>query len=160
MRTRPEVAERIREYLQSDRNPFRSAETRTRATEAHRSRGYAELNGGNGQPLPEPQRILAAALLWPTEYVIRTGNGYQPAHYKIDIAEPTLRIAIEVDGVSHQSLRVQMADRRKTEFLRGCGWVVLRFSNSEILNNLSTVLALVRSTTLKRARETTSLTDS
>lgn len=155
LRERPGVAEKLVEYLASERNPFHSAEVRQRGIDVHRQRGYAELNGGNGRGRTVPQRVLAAALGWPTEYVVRTGADYQPHHYKIDIAQPELWIAIEVDGASHKAIAVQAADRRKDEFLRASGWEVLRFTNEQVMRELESVLQAVASTTSKRERETT-----
>lgn len=99
---------------------------------------HPKIQGGNGRGLTIPQKSLLDELtkrgLTPIpEYVIPTRMrplGY-PTHYKIDLALPELKIAIEIDGGSHGSLKVQEADRRKTAFLTGCGWHVLRFTNQQ-----------------------------
>jgi very-short-patch-repair endonuclease len=100
-----------------------------------------------------PQRVLLAALGrgWVPEFAYSLGRrtpGY-PSHYKIDIAEPNLKIAIEVDGFSHHSRR--LLDQKKDEKLRSLGWGVLRFWNRDILTwnagapqtgtSISTILA-------------------
>lgn len=54
--------------------------------------------------------------------------------YEIDIALPSLAIAIEIDGPTHwdpvygeENLdRVQAKDAKKDDMLRGCGWTVVR----------------------------------
>jgi very-short-patch-repair endonuclease len=84
------------------------------------------------------------------ELVVKTkkpaGSGFPPC-YKVDIGEPTLKIAIEVDGMSHNSLERRKQDRKKEAFLRGLGWTVLRFSNREVTERLEecvqTVLSII-----------------
>lgn len=107
------------------------------------------VRGGNGRPVPLPQRLLAEALGWPTEVILRTGGGYKPYHYKLDIANRALKIAIEVDGMSHGLLARKAQDARKDAFLRGHGWTVLRFSNQAVMENLSACVLAVASTTSK-----------
>lgn len=103
-------------------------------------------------PLPAPQRLLANALAWKTEFVVVTGfpKGVGiPTHYKIDIANPILRIGIEVDGRSHGVIERQIQDRKKEKFLQSVGWTVLRFSNAEVMANLSECVQMVQSTISK-----------
>lgn len=94
------------------------------------------MRGGNGTGPTEPQRRLAEALGWPTEVVIPTGQrrkGGLPSHYKVDVGNRDLKVAVEVDGGSHASLARREQDRRKTEWLTEQGWTVLRFTNREVL---------------------------
>jgi len=153
LRMRPDFQENLQAYYNSDRNPFKDPEQapaiRAKAHVALRAKGYAMLNGGNGQPLPVPQQMLAAALGWPTEYVVPTGKRQagRPTSYKIDIAEPTLKIAVEVDGVGHIAKDRQMQDRSKTEYLQEHGWTVIRVQNKEVLTDLRAVLQRILSTT-------------
>lgn len=161
----PKAMENLRRYLLSDRNPFRDPVKRAEAqNKAHKklvASGYCMLSGGNGKGPTRPQLMLARLLGWPTEYVVPTRGlpGY-PSHYKLDIANPERRIAIEVDGQSHWSKAVRAKDIKKTRFLEERGWTVLRFRNAEVLGNLSAVLRVIRqtlwSTTLRQRPETTS----
>lgn len=164
----PHAMEKLRRYLLSDRNPFRDpakrAEAQSKARRKLVASGYRMLNGGNGRGPTRPQRILARLLGWPTEYVVPTNGlpGY-PSHYKLDIANPERRIAIEVDGQSHSSKAVRAKDIKKTRFLEARGWTVLRFRNAEVLRNLTAVLQVIQqallSTTSKQSPETTSPMD-
>lgn len=101
--------------------------------------------GGNGQPMPEAQAKLLECLGadWQPEHIVRTKlkptDGF-PYHYKIDLANPVLKVAVEIDGGSHGSLVRQEQDRKKEDFLRQSGWKLLRLKNSEALS-LSTTCA-------------------
>ncbi len=135
-------------------NPMHRAEVRMKVSDSLRSMGWCPpVRGGKGKGLTAPQKLLADALGWSTETVIPTGKSAKKdkvaSHYTLDIADLERKIAVEVDGGSHNALRVQRVDREKEAFLSGLGWRVLRFSNQEILSNLEDCLAVVRSTISK-----------
>jgi leucyl-tRNA synthetase len=102
--------------------------------------------GGNGQ-ITIPQKKLLEALSLPEsnlEYVIPTkevASMFQsvPPCYKVDIAIPEMKLAIEVDGRSHKTKKWRFLDKRKTEILNALGWRVLRFWNEEILMDIEQV---------------------
>jgi hypothetical protein len=48
----------------------------------------------------------------------------------IDVAHPTMRLAIEVDDVSHRRPTKQRRDRQKERQLRRLGWTVFRVSEA------------------------------
>jgi len=109
---------------------------------------------GNGSVMPEPQRLLSEALQWPTEVVVSTkrrADGY-PHCYKIDIADTKTMIAIEIDGGSHGSRKVQIADAKKSQFLASLGWQVIRFRNKYVLTNLTECVKKVQE--LRNASQT------
>ena len=91
-----------------------------------------------------PQSMLCTALGdgWVAEYAVNVWQGKRkagiPSHYKIDIANPAMMLAIEVDGGSHCPLARQQQDRRKDAFLVGQGWSVFRVSNTQAMS-LSTM---------------------
>jgi hypothetical protein len=121
-----------------------SEASRLRMSETLRAiKHMPKTQGGNGRGLTEPQRQLLHALGpdWIPELAVgtgvRPGNG-MPSHWTIDIANPQLMIAVEVDGGSHCSTRVQERDRRKDEFLASKGWSVFRVSNAEAIRLCST----------------------
>lgn len=159
IRNRPEVQAKLAAHLASSRNPVKDPEVRAKAHAVLRSQGFPSLTGGNGRGPTEPQRLLAEAMGWPMEHVVPTGRPRSPGlptHYKLDIAEPSLMVAIEVDGHSHTTARVAAADARKEAFLRSRGWTVLRFSNRSVMTDMPTVLKAITSTTSKREPVTTS----
>ncbi len=167
LRARPDVREKLKAHLEGPGNPFRLPETRRKAQLALAQKGWNYLNGGNGTPMPVPQRLLLARLGpgWQAEFIVRTGQrGPLPTHFKIDIADPVLKVAVEVDGNSHQSSTGIARDLRKDAFLKSEGWTVIRVKNEEVMGDLEAcakrVIAACLSTTSKLAQETTSRTES
>ena len=66
---------------------------------------------------------------------------YNVGRYRLDMAILNLKIAIEADGKAYHSSPKQKAhDRKRDKYLRSQGWKVLRFSGSQIHNNLNNVL--------------------
>jgi hypothetical protein len=121
----------------SRHNPMHDPATPRKVSDALRAMGHQPaVKGGNGRGPSPAERLLADALGWPTNVVVPTrmprASGY-PTAYKLDVANEALRIAIEVDGASHSSLARQGQDRKKERFLAGRGWIVLRFSNRDVM---------------------------
>ena len=146
-RFKSEILERM-----TDRNPMRDAEIRSRVSATLRAMDWKPcVRGGNGHPPPIPQQLLADLLGWPTEVILPTKGRHLGflTHYKLDVANVALRIAIEVDGGSHGSRKIQIADQKKSDFLTGNGWIVLRFTNSEVLVDPEGCVQKVWSTTSK-----------
>ncbi len=114
--------------------------------------GHApKIRGGNGRGPTQPQKMLAEALGWQIEYVVKTHQPkinplHVPTSYKLDIANPERMIAIEVDGLSHGALSRQAQDRKKEQVLAGLGWTVLRFTNREVMERLADCVRTVQST--------------
>ncbi|MDO8691635.1 MAG: DUF559 domain-containing protein [Dehalococcoidia bacterium] len=131
-------------------------EVRLRVSAKLKGRPFPVARGGNGRGPTEPQRLLAAALGWKMEVAVgipletRRTFSTRGSNYKVDIGNSILKIAVEVDGASHFTKKIQATDARKTAILASLGWRVLRFSNQEILKDpiaaANTVLASVSST--------------
>ena len=51
------------------------------------------------------------------------------AKYILDFALPKLKVAIEIDGPSHDTQKGRDADARKEAYLEKLGWRVVRISN-------------------------------
>lgn len=62
--------------------------------------------------------------------------GWKASYMRIDIANPELKIAVEVDGNSHKLKKNQINDRLKDKILNELGWNVLRFKNEEVFDNV------------------------
>jgi very-short-patch-repair endonuclease len=96
------------------------------------------------------------------EYVIETKmvRGMLPSlpnSYKVDLADPSVKLAIEVDGASHKTRKWKFLDRRKTQVLEALGWFVLRFWNESVLEDTETVVAEIGSTISRLKGITTTL---
>lgn len=140
-------------------NPMHRVEIRAKMrqtlTEMHHG---PSVRGGNGREPPLAQSLLWKALNtlhpgWTLEFIQKTGSLKKqfrlPNHLKIDIANASLRIAIEIDGPSHCALTRKDQDARKEEFLKSIGWRVLRFSNEVVTASLEDCVQMVTSTISK-----------
>lgn len=131
-------------------NPMARAEVREKMSATLKRIGHKpRAQGGNGASLPEPQRMMAEHLGWPTEAIVAPGDGERPYHYKLDIAHPTMKVCVEIDGGSHFSLARQASDRRRDERLSRLGWLTFRFSNREAMERTAECARTVLSTTSK-----------
>lgn len=146
------------------RNPMKRPETRAKVSKAMRGRTFL-ARGGNGQPTT-PQMIMANATGLAMEYPIPTATvkgRFQslPTCYKVDLADPKVKLAVEIDGHSHRTKKWRFLDQRKTAVLNGLGWTVLRFWNQDVMDDLAACVQTVSSTILRlRKTTTTSPTDS
>lgn len=143
----------VRREQMKENNPMKDPETREKMKTSLRSMNWRPpKQGGNGREAPLPQRLIAHALGWPMEVVVKTevprGNGY-PTCYKLDVANETLKVGVEIDGGSHNADERKEQDAKKDEFLASKGWSVLRFTNEEVLGNLEGCVQTVMSTISK-----------
>jgi endogenous inhibitor of DNA gyrase (YacG/DUF329 family) len=133
-------------------------EFRAKSDAARRGKGFVGERGGNGTLTPQ-QIALAEATGYETEYPVPTGNPRWRCAL-MDLANPALKLAVEVDGLSHSSRAQQNRDRIKERMLHALGWVVLRFTNEEIDSDLARVvmeikaMEHIRSTDLRASRRT------
>ncbi|PWT91209.1 MAG: hypothetical protein C5B54_05750 [Acidobacteria bacterium] len=104
--------------------------------------GSFTIRGGNSTGPTTAEQTLANALgeEWVLNYIFNTrqnqlsGQGW-PSHYKLDMAHPDKKIAVEVDGTSHQSPIARTRDRKKATYLKAFGWTVFRVSNQRAIHN-------------------------
>jgi hypothetical protein len=136
-------AGRLASVRMTNNNPmFNEGTKRAVSDTLKRMKHRPSIAGGNGRGLTVPQKYLFEALLcfdesFKCEYVFatKTKEARVPSHYKIDIASPSLMIAVEVDGTSHKSLKIKQCDEKKNQFLASKGWKVFRFWNKEVMQN-------------------------
>ena len=64
--------------------------------------------------------------------------------YIVDFLCVGARLIVEVDGSQH--IDAARYDARRTAALEGCGFLVLRFWNNEVLGDIERVLAAIAST--------------
>lgn len=165
-KARPDVQRKLADHQRSPSNPIYWPVTMLKARKASKKRGYAHLTGGNGTGLTVPQALLQSRLGWKAEHCVgvRPRRPGLPSHYKLDLAAPELKLAIEIDGQSHRTPEARRRDEKKTAYLVSQGWRVLRFRNDEVLSDVEGVIERVKefvaSTTSKPVREITSPTHS
>ena len=88
----------------------------------------------------------AEACLW--KYALRAGQmkGYQfrrqrpVLRYIADFLCKELKLVIEVDGITHQDDEIGVKDKRKTHDLEKAGFKVIRFTDEDVLKNMSGVM--------------------
>lgn len=132
----------------TERNPMRVKATREKMSATlRRIKHKPRQRGGNSAPTPLPQHTLAQHLGWPTEVVVTPSDGARPYHYKADIAHPTMKVCVEVDGPSHFPLSRQRSDKRRDERLASAGWLTFRFSNQDAMERTAECARTVLSTT-------------
>src|SRR5437762_2297022 len=85
----------------------------------------------------------AEACLW--KYVLRSskmkGDGFRRQrpimNYIADFMSKDLMLVIEVDGYTHWNEKAKQNDEEKDKVLQLVGFTILRFSDEEVLSNLS-----------------------
>lgn len=55
-----------------------------------------------------------------------------------------LNLVIELDGYTHEFKETQVKDQRKDEALQEAGLTVLRFTDEEVFDDMSNVLAVIK----------------
>lgn len=134
----PHVAEHARDRMLV-KNPMREETTRRKMSSTLKRIGYGpKVRGGNGKgPTVAEVRVLDLFPRAEWNLVIRTKGAEGdnlPNHYKVDVAFPKEKLAVEIDGASHNALQRQDQDRKKETALRSLGWTVLRFTNQEVMS--------------------------
>jgi very-short-patch-repair endonuclease len=91
----------------------------------------------------------AEACLW--KYALKAGtmshwqfSRQRPVlNYIADFMCKELMIIIEVDGISHQWEETIQKDKKKQDDLEMAGFKVLRFSDAEVLNDMTNVIRVI-----------------
>jgi hypothetical protein len=139
---RPDVQLKLAAFRVSDRCPVRLPENRRKLVENQRVKGFPNLNYDSTPTIP--QKILFDHLPGATmEFTLPKGDGMKRS-MRLDIAIPSLKLAIEVDGLSHLKRKQKEADALKAQVLKARGWTLLRFRNAEILGDLASVLERIQ----------------
>ena len=145
------------------KNPMFDAAIRAKAHAAMKDKWKLKLvRAGNGK-FTIPQILLWVQLGdgWVMELPVSTECKIpkkQRFHsYKVDIGNPLLKLAIEVDGHSHYSRKQQQIDTWKTARLQDAGWTVLRFWNKQVTGHLGDCVETVMFTTSKLKKTTITL---
>jgi very-short-patch-repair endonuclease len=114
--------------------------------------------GGNGQLTKQQQKLSELTQLI-MEYPISVKNQMSlekslPKCYKVDLAHPETKLAVEVDGKTHQLKRWKYLDKRKMAVLKSLGWTILRFTNQQVDKDPQKIAKKIMST-ISKLQETT-----
>lgn len=64
--------------------------------------------------------------------------------YRLDLAYPALRIAVEIDGAQHEDADIGADDEERTRRLEAAGWTVLRIRAKRLATDLPRLLGELR----------------
>ncbi|MGV3573764.1 MAG: endonuclease domain-containing protein [Devosia sp.] len=86
------------------------------------------------------QPSVAEIRFWRLVFSLRTGGWHfrkqvQLGAYYVDFACLHAGVVVEIDGDTHGTERVERNDETRGRYLRERGFVVLRFSNENVLSN-------------------------
>lgn len=75
-----------------------------------------------------------------------TGWKYQFRNgiYQYDFAFPKQKIDVEIDGGTHLNEKVKKIDERRDEFSRQSGWKVIRFTASQVKQNVINCIDILK----------------
>ena len=65
-------------------------------------------------------------------------------HYIVDFYCPARQIVIEIDGESHFSEQGKQYDQQRDAYLQGVGLRVLRFTNTQVMQELEGVFTMIQ----------------
>jgi very-short-patch-repair endonuclease len=91
--------------------------------------------------------LVLAGLPPEAQYPVLLGG----RRYRLDLAYPERRLAVEYDGDDHRSQRRARLDLVREAALAAAGWRVLRFDADEVLFRRDRVVAAVRAELAARA---------
>lgn len=63
--------------------------------------------------------------------------------YIVDFYCHKLKLIVEADGNIHEKTEVKEYDKLREDSLQNMGYVIIRFTNEEIINKIETVLAAI-----------------
>ncbi|MEK7483804.1 MAG: DUF559 domain-containing protein [Planctomycetota bacterium] len=93
----------------------------------------------------------AEACLWKYALASRQMKGFQfrrqrpVLNYIADFMCKELKLVIELDGITHEMEEVILKDHLKTKILESEGFIVLRFTDEAVLNEIGEVLQIIES---------------
>jgi very-short-patch-repair endonuclease len=94
-----------------------------------------------------PEKILANALS--ESGICGWVYNYRNGLYAYDFGFPDIKLDIEVDGATHNLEKVKKIDIKRDKFSKSLGWTVLRFSASEIKENVIRCITIIKEEILK-----------
>jgi very-short-patch-repair endonuclease len=135
-------------------------EVHSTLTQAEKSNRY--LYNKSLRPLASALRkkmTKAEACLW--KFALRAGtmrghtfNRQRPVKgYIVDFLCKTLLLVIEVDGITHSAERSFLRDQERERILTNAGFMIIRFTDQDVLTNIDGVRQALESRIEERERE-------
>lgn len=91
-----------------------------------------------------PEKILFRALQVALEpYVQRAWPQHIIGPYIADFMISGAYVVVEVDGHSHDGEKAQQYDRSRATYMRNIGFTTLRFTNTEVMREIESVIAKI-----------------
>ncbi len=94
--------------------------------------------------MTKPEVILWSVLQRKQQLGYRFLRQYSIGCFVVDFYCPKLKLAIEIDGISHNSNKAKQYDKEREEGIKIKEIKFLRFTNEQVLNNLNAVIKSVR----------------
>lgn len=116
---------------------------RATMSEVRKNKPFPGKRGGNGTGMANTEALIAPLLpegfRWNHIVSLKGAGAGYPSHYKLDFADASRMVCLEVDGQSHGTYLGMARDRKKTEKLQSLGWTVFRIKNTEAWSLYSTL---------------------
>ena len=96
--------------------------------------------------MPEAEIILWSKLKGKQIYGYKFRRQYSVGSYVIDFYCPKLKLAIEVDGMSHFQPGSEERDNERQKYIENYGIYFLRYINTDIYENLEGVIEQIGET--------------
>ena len=93
--------------------------------------------------MPQPEMILWSRLKGRQLLGYKFRRQFSVGSYILDFYCPSLRLAIEIDGESHFNPEAKEYDSRRQRFIESLGISVVRFTNTDVRENLDGVLQML-----------------
>jgi very-short-patch-repair endonuclease len=118
---------------------------------ARRDRSIVPVNRVRARAMRSSPTDAERKLWWHLRYRLALPNTHfrrqvHLGHYIADFVSHHLKLIIEIDGGQHAQRAA--SDERRTKFLESKGYRVLRFWNTDVLQNVDGVLEMIRRTIL------------
>ena len=88
---------------------------------------------------PEPEKLLWERLRQKRLAGFKFRRQYGIGRYIVDFYCPARRLAVELDGAQHAELEAKEYDKARTAYINSFNIGVLRFWNTDVMNDIDTV---------------------
>jgi len=109
-------------------------------TKIYNKRAYTPLRGALRRSMSKAEVLLWKRLSRKQLLGFKFRRQYGVDQYVIDFYCPKLKLAIEVDGPTHYAPGAEVYDKQRQEHMEALGIIFLRFTNTDIYENLNEVL--------------------